>query len=91
VDVIVPVIVNVIAPVIVAVHAHGNAPVGVLSDAATVAITPTGPFTFTCTATITGPITITEPITTAPRMTMLRARSRDAAAPGRMTMQRRPA
>jgi hypothetical protein len=36
-------------------------------------------------------ITITGPITTAPRMTMLRARIVDQPAVARMTMQRRPA
>lgn len=70
-------------PVAGPVNVIGNDPVIVVEP---VEITPTVAFPCTCTATITGPST-----TTAPRMTMLRARSSDHVAPGRMTMMRRPA
>ena len=73
-----PATVNVIAPVIVAVHVNVIGPVGVIAPvdadsssprpsgrgyAATVPITITGAFPCACTATITGPITITGPLT----------------------------
>src|SRR5450432_4284174 len=93
--------VDVIEPVIVAVHVNGNDTVIVIdpvdvdssaskpSDAIAGPITSTVSFPFTCTAT--GPITSTSTSTitdtiTAPRMTMLRAQSNDQVAPGRMTM-----
>jgi hypothetical protein len=67
VNVIAPVIgavhVNVIGPVMTPVDVDYSSPGHRRSYAATVPITITGAFPCTCTATITGPITITVPIT----------------------------